>query len=131
VIDHLGISVSNYKKSKAFYEKVLATLGYHFIMEVTPDIVGKNYWACGFGVDHHPSFWVNTGGTNNHGMHIAFKAAGRAQVDAFYRAAIAAGAKDNGAPGLRTHYHEHYYGAFVLDLDGCNIEAVCHAPEAN
>jgi predicted lactoylglutathione lyase len=129
MIDHLGISVADYSKSKLFYKTVLAALGYDYIMEVTPEIVGKEYWACGFGKDHHPYFWINTDGSDNKGTHIAFKARTRQEVDAFYRVAIAAGAKDNGPPGVRAHYHDHYYAAFILDFDGCNIEAVCHTPE--
>ena len=74
------------------------------------------------------TFWINEGGAQKPTLHIAFAAQSRAQVDAFYHAALKAGAKDNGAPDLRPHYHEHYYGAFVLDFDGNNIEAVCHTP---
>lgn len=82
----------------------------------------------GFGVPPKPDFWIGQGAPNVPPVHVAFRAESRGQVDAFFRAAISAGGKDNGAPGLRPHYHSHYYGAFVLDPDGHNVEAVCHAP---
>jgi catechol 2,3-dioxygenase-like lactoylglutathione lyase family enzyme len=126
MIDHIGIGVSNYARSKAFYETVFATLGYQLVMEVTAEETGDRP-AAGFG-DHKPDFWI--GGTEGpiSRVHVAFAAKDRAAVDAFYKAAIAAGASDNGPPGLRPHYHPDYYGAFVIDFDGHNIEAVCHAP---
>jgi catechol 2,3-dioxygenase-like lactoylglutathione lyase family enzyme len=126
MLDHAGFSVADYARSKAFYEKALAPLGYTLIMEVQQD--ENDSPAAGFGADGKPDFWIGgEGGLNRH-IHIAIVAKDRATVDAFYRAAMAAGGKDNGAPGLRPHYHENYYGAFVLDPDGHNIEAVCHAP---
>jgi catechol 2,3-dioxygenase-like lactoylglutathione lyase family enzyme len=82
----------------------------------------------GYGVPPKPDFWTAEGTPNQPPVHIAFRADNRGQVDAFYQAAIAAGGKDNGPPGLRPHYHQDYYGAFVLDPDGHNIEAVCHTP---
>lgn len=128
MIDHLGIEVADYARSRAFYERVLATLGYGVVMEVTRDMTG-GYEGCGFGPAGRPHFWVGKGdGEPGHGAHIAFTAGSRAQVDAFHAAALAAGARDNGAPGLRPHYHPHYYGAFAIDPDGHNIEAVCHLP---
>lgn len=127
MIDHLGIAVADYGRSRAFYEAVLATLGYGVAMEVTREQTGS-YDGCGFGPAGHPHFWIGTGGSATGGVHIAFSAASRAQVDAFHAAALAAGARDNGAPGLRPHYHANYYGAFVFDPDGHNIEAVCHLP---
>ena len=129
MIDHLGISVSDYKQSKAFFLGVLATLGHECIMEVTPEMTGGDSWHAGFGSNKKTSFWVSSAGTVCASMHIAFTASSRAEVDAFYQAALAAGGKDNGVPGLRTHYHPNYYGAFILDLDGHNIEAVCHQAE--
>jgi catechol 2,3-dioxygenase-like lactoylglutathione lyase family enzyme len=84
--------------------------------------------ACGFGTGGKPDFWIGGEGGLNKPVHIAIAAKDRATVDAFYQAALAAGARDNGAPGIRAHYHPNYYGAFVLDPDGHNIEAVCHAP---
>ena len=94
-------------------------------MEVQENQFGAK--ACGFGRDGKPDFWIGGEGGLNQPLHIAIATKDRAAVDAFYKAAMAAGAKDNGAPGLRPHYHPNYYGAFVLDFDGHNIEAVCHA----
>jgi catechol 2,3-dioxygenase-like lactoylglutathione lyase family enzyme len=130
MLDHVGLQVSGYERSRDFYRKVLAPLGGALVMEVTAEQTGDGAHA-GFGIDGRPTFWI---GTSQHGgaagpVHIAFTANDRATVDAFHHAALAAGGKDNGAPGLRPHYHEHYYGAFVLDPDGHNIEAVCHRPE--
>ncbi|WAC64313.1 VOC family protein [Pseudoxanthomonas sp. SL93] len=128
MIDHLGFDVSDYARSRAFYSHVLAPLGYGVVMEVTREMTG-GYEGCGFGPPSRPHFWVGKGGgTPGRGMHIAFTAQTRAQVDAFHAAALAAGAQDNGAPGLRPHYHPDYYGAFVIDPDGNNVEAVCHLP---
>ena len=89
---------------------------------------GNGERAAGFGADGKPDFWIGSEGGLNRAVHIALLAKDRATVDAFYRAALAAGGKDNGAPGLRPLYHPNYYGAFVFDPDGHNIEAVCHAP---
>jgi len=97
-------------------------------MEVSAEQTGHGA-AVGFGAKFKPFFWIGgAGGLGVGHVHVAFAAPSRAAVDAFYRAAITAGGKDNGKPGLRPHYHENYYGAFVLDFDGHNIEAVCHAP---
>jgi catechol 2,3-dioxygenase-like lactoylglutathione lyase family enzyme len=128
MLDHIGFPVSDYARSKAFYEKVLAPLGYGLVMEVTPEMTGSEA-ACGFGAGGKPSFWIAGGGALGRHLHVAFVAKSRAEVDAFYKTALAAGAKDNGKPGLRPQYHPNYYGAFVLDLDGHNIEAVCHTPQ--
>ena len=126
MLDHAGFPVSDYARSKAFYLQALAPLGYVLVMEVQQD--ENDSPAAGFGVGGKPDFWIGgEGGLNRH-IHIAIVAKDRATVDAFYRAALAAGGKDNGAPGLRPHYHANYYGAFVRDPDGHNIEAVCHAP---
>ena len=98
-------------------------------MDITKEMTGGLYEGTGFGPDRKPAFWIGSGGTTLSGrLHVAFVAASRAAVDAFYQAALAAGASDNGPPGLRPQYHPTYYGAFVIDLDGHNIEAVCHAP---
>ena len=126
MLDHVGFPVSDYLRSKAFYEKALAPLGYILIMEVRQN--EHDAPAAGFGANGKADFWIGGEGGLNKPMHIAMAAQDRASVDAFYRAAIAAGGRDNGAPGLRPHYHPNYYGAFVLDPDGHNIEAVCHAP---
>jgi catechol 2,3-dioxygenase-like lactoylglutathione lyase family enzyme len=119
MIDHIGILVTDLERSVAFYTKALAPLGYALVMQFGP--------AAGFGVAGKPDFWIAKG-TPTDKLHVAFRAKGRAEVRAFYDAAIAAGATDNGAPGVREHYHPSYYGGFVLDPDGHNIEAVCHEP---
>jgi len=125
MIDHIGFSVSDYARAKAFYQKALAPLGYVLVKEVQQD--KNDAPAAGFGVNGKPDFWIGGEGGLNKPVHIAISASDRAGVDAFYQAAIAAGGKDNGPPGIRAHYHPNYYGAFVLDADGNNIEAVCHA----
>jgi catechol 2,3-dioxygenase-like lactoylglutathione lyase family enzyme len=123
MFDHIGIRVSDFARSKAFYAKVLQTLGYTLMVEYTPEQTGGTA-AAGFG-SGKPAFWIGT--TQPAGpAHIAFEAKDQAQVDAFYQAAIAAGGKDFGKPGPRPEYHPHYYGAFVLDPDGNNVEAVIH-----
>jgi catechol 2,3-dioxygenase-like lactoylglutathione lyase family enzyme len=125
LIDHTGINVANYEKSKSFYLKALAPIGYTMILEFgfeNPDVNDVG----GFGEVPKTDFWVAKGQPNVPPLHIAFRAKTRAQVDAFYAAAIEAGGIDNGAPGLRPHYHSNYYGAFVRDFDGHNIEVVCH-----
>ena len=128
MIDHMGINVADYPRSRAFYSEVLATLGFGVVMDVTKEQSG-GYEGCGFGTSGKPTFWIGTGETASTGVHVAFIAATRAAVDDFHAIALQHGARDNGAPGLRPHYHPNYYGAFVIDLDGNNIEAVCHAPE--
>ncbi len=119
IIDHIGFAISNCNASKSFYSKVLAPLGIELIAEVQG-------WA-GFGKNGKPEFWFGEHTEIQKPMHIAFSADTHKQVDDFYKAAIEAGAKDNGAPGIREIYHPNYYGAFVIDLDGHNIEAVCHS----
>jgi catechol 2,3-dioxygenase-like lactoylglutathione lyase family enzyme len=126
MIDHTGISVSDFERSKAFYLAALAPLGYQLIKEVPRQFVPQG--AAGMGVPPKPDLWIAGGAPNSPRLHIALRAAERAQVDAFYHAAMAAGGRDNGPPGIRAHYHPNYYGAFVLDPDGHNIEAVCHDP---
>ncbi|MBI3890706.1 MAG: VOC family protein [Candidatus Wallbacteria bacterium] len=120
MIDHLTLPIQDFEKSKKFYSTALRPLGYELIMEF------EN--VTGFGVAGKPDFWISKQGVAP-SLHIAFRAATRAAVDAFYEAAIAAGGRDNGRPGLRQHYHPDYYGGFVYDPDGHNIEAVCHTPE--
>jgi catechol 2,3-dioxygenase-like lactoylglutathione lyase family enzyme len=110
MIDHVGFSVSDYTRAKAFYERALAPLGYTLIMEATAKETGQP--AAGFGTAGKPDFWIGGEGKLEKPVHIAFVAKDRSTVDAFYRAALAAGGKDNGAPGLRPHYHSNYYGAF-------------------
>jgi catechol 2,3-dioxygenase-like lactoylglutathione lyase family enzyme len=127
-LDHIGLSVSDYAAAKAFYTAALSPLGISVQMEVTKEVTG-GVDAAGFGAAGKPFFWLAGAGKATPPLHIAFAAGNRAEVDAFYKAAIAAGGKDNGAPGIREHYHPNYYGAFVLDADGNNVEAVCHKPE--
>ena len=128
ILDHIGISVSNFAKSIAFYRLSLAPLGISVVMEVPKEFTGGTNYS-GLGRDGKPDFWLGDGKKAQSGLHIAFAAQNRAEVDAFYKAAIAAGGIDNGKPGIRDDYHPNYYGAFVLDPDGNNIEAVCHKPE--
>ncbi len=122
MIDHIGIEVTDYQKAVNFYQKALAPLGYTLLMEVQG--------FAGFGPKDSAgpiaNFWIHQGDNPTHKAHIAFSAKDRATVDAFYQAAIDAGGKDHGKPGVREIYHPNYYGAFVLDPDGHNIEAVCH-----
>lgn len=128
MIDHTGVIVSDYAKSKAFYLSALAPIGYSIIAEFPAAVTGHTDVA-GFGEPPKPDFWISAGSPNTPPIHVAFRVRSRAIVEAFYKAALAAGGRDNGAPGLRPHYHHNYYGAFVLDPDGHNIEAVCHDPE--
>ena len=121
MLDHVGFGVTDYQRSKAFYEAALAPLGITLVME----------WqgaAAGFGEGRKPYFFLESGRAVARPLHVAFAAGDRATVDRFHAAALAAGGTDNGAPGVRAIYHPHYYGAFVLDPDGNNVEAVCHAP---
>jgi catechol 2,3-dioxygenase-like lactoylglutathione lyase family enzyme len=127
MIDHTGITVSDFPKSKSFYASALAPLGYAMVMELSAAETGHTDTA-GFGEPPKPDFWISAGRPNQPPIHIALRAPSRAAVDAFYAAAMAAGGRDNGAPGVRPHYHPNYYAAFVLDPDGHNVEAVCHAP---
>ena len=128
MIDHLGFAVGDIERAKAFYLAALKPLGIEILIEVTPEQSGGDAHI-GFGANQKPFFWIGTGKAVQGPVHIAFDAPTRAVVDAFYKAALAAGGRDNGPPGIRAHYHPNYYGAFVFDLDGHNIEAVCHLPE--
>lgn len=128
MIDHLGITVSDFGASKAFYDKAMAPLGGSLLYMVPTEYTGGAIVG-GYGRDR-PVFWLHAGKDKpKDGQHVAFTARSRAEADAFHAAAIAAGGSDNGQPGLRPHYHANYYGAFVFDPDGNNVEAVCHAPE--
>jgi len=120
IIDHLTLHVADYSASKAFYLRALAPLGIGVVVEF-----GE---VAGFGREGKGEFWLAAGAAQP-STHIAFAAASRAEVDAFHAAALAAGARDHGAPGLRPIYHASYYGAFVIAPEGHNIEAVCHRPE--
>lgn len=135
MIDHINIRVTDYERSKRFYQKVLAPLGYSLTMETAS--------GAGFGRDFVPDFWIKQGPTIKYdisavsetagcggiAIHVAFASDDRATVDAFYRAALAGGGNHNGEPSLRAEYHPNYYSAFILDPDGYNIEAVCHKAE--
>ncbi|SFC55342.1 VOC family protein [Massilia yuzhufengensis] len=133
MIDHTGVIVSDFPRSRAFYSQALAPIGYALLAEIPAAVTGSTDVA-GFGEPPKPDFWISGAtaarGVNQPPIHVAFRVTSRAQVDAFYHAALAAGGRDNGAPGPRPHYHPGYYGAFVLDPDGHNIEAVCHNPDA-
>lgn len=129
MIDHTGLAVSDPARSRLFYERALSPLGYQVLMEVPTEFTGGAV-VLGLGVPPKPDFWIHQGSPQKPPLHVAFRAESRALVDEFYKAAMAAGGKDNGPPGLRPHYHPGYYGAFVLDPDGHNIEACCHEPSA-
>jgi catechol 2,3-dioxygenase-like lactoylglutathione lyase family enzyme len=122
MLDHTGFGVSDYQRSKAFYERLLAPLGVTLVREST----GK---SAGFGQESKPFFWIHERPPAvQGGLHIAFAVEERETVHAFHSAGLQAGGTDNGAPGLRTIYHPNYYAAFIFDLDGNNIEAVCDKP---
>jgi len=129
MIDHYTLLVSDYERSKAFYLKALEPLGYGLVIQITreqmPDLPFAE--ACGLGVGGKPDLWLRPTSEPIAATHLAFAAESPEMVRAFHAAALAAGAKDNGAPGPRPHYHPGYYGAFVLDPDGYNVEAVCHS----
>jgi catechol 2,3-dioxygenase-like lactoylglutathione lyase family enzyme len=128
IIDHVGLEVSDYVHALRFYEQALAPLGISVVMRLDPKKTG-GYEGAGLGRNGKPSLWLAPGGKTSPRLHIALVADNRSAVDAFHKAALAAGGRDNGAPGIRAHYHPDYYGAFVLDPDGHNVEAVCHRPE--
>jgi catechol 2,3-dioxygenase-like lactoylglutathione lyase family enzyme len=127
MLDHVGFAVTDIEKSKAFYQAALAPLGLSLLTTITPEMTGDGTTALGFGKDR-PFFWFGDGDKVGEGVHFAFAAASHAEVEDFYEAAIAAGGRDNGGPGIRAIYHPNYYAAFVYDPDGVNVEAVCHAP---
>lgn len=122
MFDHVAITVADFDASRAFYEAALAPLGLRVLRHVADDGAEVTGFA-----DGPTDFWIGTGRSVTGPLHIAFRAQNRAVVDAFYAAAMAAGGRDNGGPGLRPRYHPHYYAAFVLDPDGNNVEVVCHA----
>jgi catechol 2,3-dioxygenase-like lactoylglutathione lyase family enzyme len=127
ILDHISVNVTDFERSKAFYSQALAPLHISLVMEFG--------LAAGFGRGQKPELWLGAGKTDFQSdeqvailtpIHVCLRARNQAEVDAFYAAALAAGGRDNGAPGIRAHYHAGYYGAFVLDPDGHNIEAVFH-----
>lgn len=124
-LNHVGIPVSDIERSKRFYEAALGALGMKVTMTATPDQTESGGTAIGFGSDGQQGlFWIGDNEKTGEGIHVAFTAESREQVDAFHKAALAAGGRDNGAPGLRPNYGPNYYAAFVYDPDGANIEAV-------
>jgi catechol 2,3-dioxygenase-like lactoylglutathione lyase family enzyme len=133
MIDHTGITASNLARSKSWYQAALAPIGYMLLHELPASVTGHaDVVAFGDATTKRATWWV-AGPRPSHGAtqpptHTAFSVATRAQVDGFYKAAVAAGGQDNGAPGVRPHYHASYYAAFVRDPDGHNIEVVCHVP---
>ena len=120
MIDHVGLGVSDLERSRAFYEQALAPLGYQVLIERDGSL--------GFGHNAKPDFFIHVNRPLSGPTHVAIASPDRATVDAFHAASLAAGGRDNGPPGPRPQYHQHYYGAFVLDPDGNNLEAVCHRP---
>ena len=129
MIDHTGVIVSDYEKSKNFYTEALKPIGYRLLLEFAASVTGSANVA-GFGEPPKTDFWIAEGKPNDARIHVAFRVGKRSLVDTFHQAALAVGGKDHGAPGLRPHYHANYYGAFVLDPDGHNIEVVCHEAPA-
>ena len=127
MLDHIGVDVTDIRRSRAFYETALKPLGYRVIQELTREQTGANPIVM-FGMDA-PEFVIAEDRSPGPGNHFAFRAETRAAVDTFHAAALQAGGRDNGAPGLRPNYGPTYYAAFALDPDGFNIEAVCHAPD--
>jgi catechol 2,3-dioxygenase-like lactoylglutathione lyase family enzyme len=125
LLDHVTFGVSDFARSTAFYDAAFAPLGMKRLFDVPPEHSG-GVPCTGYG-DARPFFWISEQDAVRGKLHLALRTDSRAAVDAFYAAAMAAGGRDNGPPGPRPHYHANYYGAFVLDPDGNNIEAVCHA----
>jgi catechol 2,3-dioxygenase-like lactoylglutathione lyase family enzyme len=121
MLDHVTIGVSDFARSKTFYDQTLIVIGINCLH-------GDDAAFAGYGADKKPFFWIGLKTVPITGVHIAFAVGDRAAVDRFHAAGLAAGGRDNGPPGLRLHYHPNYYGAFILDPDGHNIEAVCHLP---
>lgn len=121
MIDHVTLNVRDLEASKAFYARALPPLGYELILDFLD--------GCGFGAEGKPDFFLAQRGDPSAPVHVALRSPDRQHVDAFHDAALAAGGADNGPPGLRRVYHEYYYGAYVLDPEGNNIEAVTHQPE--
>ena len=129
-VNHLGIPVSDIQRSKRFYSSALAPLGMSIVMEISPDRTESGGTVVGFGTEHDNGvFWIGDNERVGEGVHVAFDAESHAAVRAFHKAALAAGGRDNGEPGLRPNYGPHYYAAFVFDPDGVNVEAVCDNPD--
>jgi len=133
MIDHTGVIVSDLAKSKVFFSAALGAMEISLLKELPASVTG-HAGVVGYGAKEtitqgvSPEFWLSQGRPGNVPVHVAFRVDNRALVDAFYQAALTAGGRDNGAPRLRPQYHSNYYGAFVRDPDGNNIEAVCRTP---
>jgi catechol 2,3-dioxygenase-like lactoylglutathione lyase family enzyme len=127
IVDHIGLPVTDFDRSVVFYVNALKPLGITLLMQFPPEGPSGGA-AAGFGKNGKAELWLGGGHTAGTRVHVALLAESRTMVEDFFDAAIAAGGVDNGAPGVRAHYHADYFGAFVLDPDGHNIEAVCHQP---
>jgi catechol 2,3-dioxygenase-like lactoylglutathione lyase family enzyme len=128
ILDHIEFAVSDAEASRHFYERALAPLNIVRIITVGHERTRTGGTRHGFGRDDYPTLWIHDNESPGAGTHIAFAAQSRTFVDAFHKAALEAGGSDNGPPGIRTHYHAHYYAAYVLDPDGVNVEVVCQRP---
>jgi catechol 2,3-dioxygenase-like lactoylglutathione lyase family enzyme len=128
MIDHIGFAVSDAGRSRTFYDVLLGSIGITMIMRVSGDVTESGGDTYGYGDSGKPYFWIGDNERVGQGTHVAFAVGSRALVDSFHTAGLSAGGIDNGAPGLRPHYHANYYAAFILDPDGINVEAVCHLP---
>lgn len=127
MIDHVGIAVSDAERSRIFYDELLAAIGLQRLMTIAAADNPSGGEAHGYGRNDDPFFWIGDNEAVGEGTHIAFRVENRAQVHAFHSAGLLAGGRDHGGPGLRPHYGPSYYAAFILDPDGINVEAVCHA----
>lgn len=128
MIDHINLAVGDFPAARAFYTAALAPIGFQLLREIPASVTG-DWDAAGFGPCGDGEFWIVGGGPTSPHLHLAFRAGTPDMVDGFYRAALQAGGRDNGAPGIRAHYQPNYYAAFVLDPEGHNIEVVCYLPE--
>jgi catechol 2,3-dioxygenase-like lactoylglutathione lyase family enzyme len=126
MLDHLNLGVSDIERSRSFYAAALGAIGIEELLSFGPEVTESGTRIIGYGMERKPFFWIVDGQRVGERTHVAFAVDSRAQVQAFYEAALGAGGTDNGAPGLRTEYHDNYYGAFVFDPDGVNVEAVYH-----
>ncbi|MCI0755041.1 VOC family protein [Teichococcus vastitatis] len=129
ILDHIEFAVADAERSRRFYEEALRPFGMTVIIRVGPERTRTGGTRYGLGRDGYPRIWFHDGEGLGSPMHLALATAGRRVVDAFHAAALTAGGRDNGAPGIRERYHPNYYAAFILDPDGNNIEAVCQVPD--
>jgi catechol 2,3-dioxygenase-like lactoylglutathione lyase family enzyme len=126
IVDHVGLRVTDFARARAFYTSALGTLGIRLLADF--EAGGRRHGGYGYPDDEHATFWIDEGKQHRGEAHVGFTATSRAEVEAFYSAALSNGGRDNGPPGLRAEYHPDYYSAFVLDPDGHNIEAVYIGP---